>query len=64
MICLAMSAPINPSASYALEKLPLLRGCEVHLTHLPSVGDSNGLRKLGLHTTSEPRFPTANLHDE
>ncbi|MGI6432246.1 MAG: DUF1846 domain-containing protein [Sphaerochaetaceae bacterium] len=64
LICLAMSAPINPSAQYALEKLPLLRGCEVHLTHLPSAGDSNGLRKLGLHTTSEPRFPSANLHDE
>ncbi|MDD3366421.1 MAG: DUF1846 domain-containing protein [Sphaerochaetaceae bacterium] len=64
LICLAMSAPINPSAQYALEKLPLLRECEVHLTHLPSVGDSNGLRKLGLHTTSEPKFPSANLHDE
>ncbi|MGE0075404.1 MAG: DUF1846 domain-containing protein [Sphaerochaetaceae bacterium] len=64
LICLAMSAPINPSAQYALEKLPQLRGCEVHLTHLPSVGDSNGLRKLGLNTTSEPKFPSANLHDE
>lgn len=64
LICLAMSAPINPSAQYALEKLPLLRGCEVHLTHLPSVGDSNGLRKLGLNTTSEPKFPSANLLDE
>lgn len=64
LICLAMSAPVNPSAQIALEKLPLLRGCEVHLTHLPSVGDSNGLRKLGLNTTSEPKFPSANLHDE
>ena len=64
LICLAMSAPINPSAQIALEKLPLLKNCEVHLTHLPSVGDSNGLRKLGLHTTSEPKFPTANLHDD
>ena len=42
MICLAMSAPINPSAQYALEKLPLLRGCEVHLTHLPSVRFERG----------------------
>ncbi|MGI6440240.1 MAG: DUF1846 domain-containing protein [Sphaerochaetaceae bacterium] len=64
LICLAMSAPINPSAQVALEKLPLLAGCEVHLTHLPSHGDSNGLRKIGLHVTSEPRFPSANLHDE
>lgn len=64
LICLAMSAPINPAAQVALEKLPQLRGCEVHLSHLPTAGDSNGLRKLGLNTTSEPRFPSANLHDE
>ncbi|MFA7225564.1 MAG: DUF1846 domain-containing protein, partial [Sphaerochaetaceae bacterium] len=54
LICLAMSAPINPSAQAALEQLPNLSGCEVHLTHLPTIGDANGLRKLGLHTTSEP----------
>ncbi|MFA5468647.1 MAG: DUF1846 domain-containing protein [Sphaerochaetaceae bacterium] len=64
LICLAMSAPINPSAQAALEQLPNLSGCEVHLTHLPSIGDANGLRKLGLHTTSEPKYPSANLHDE
>ena len=64
LICLAMSAAVNPSAQTALDKLPLLRGCEVHMTHLPSVGDANGLRKLGLHTTSEPKFPTSNLLDE
>ncbi|MDX9809413.1 MAG: DUF1846 domain-containing protein [Spirochaetales bacterium] len=64
LICLAMSATVNPSAQTALDQLPLLRECEVHMTHLPSVGDANGLRKLGLHTTSEPRFPTSNLLDE
>ncbi|NLA93460.1 MAG: DUF1846 domain-containing protein [Spirochaetales bacterium] len=64
LICLAMSAPINPSAQAALEQLPNLSGCEVHQTHLPSIGDANGLRKLGLHTTSEPKYPSANLHDE
>jgi len=64
LICLAMSAAVNPSAQAALEKLPLLKGCEVHMTHIPSAGDANGLRKLGLHTTSEPRFPSLNLLDE
>jgi len=64
LICLAMSAAVNPSAQTALDKLPALRGCEVHLTHLPSVGDANGLRKLGLHTTSEPRFASSNLLGE
>jgi uncharacterized protein (UPF0371 family) len=64
LICLAMSAAVNPSAQIALDKLSLLKGCEVHMTHLPSPGDANGLRKLGLHTTSEPKFPSNNLMDE
>jgi uncharacterized protein (UPF0371 family) len=64
LICLAMSAANNPSAKAALDKLPLLKNSEVHLTHLPSVGDYNGLRKLILHVTSEPTFPSRNLLDE
>ncbi|MFA7671995.1 MAG: DUF1846 domain-containing protein, partial [Sphaerochaetaceae bacterium] len=35
LIALAMSAPTNPSAQYALDQLPQLKGSEVHLTHLP-----------------------------
>lgn len=64
LICLAMSAAVNPSAQTALEKLPLLRGSEVHLTHLPSAGDAAGLRNLGLHTTSEALFPSRSLWRE
>lgn len=64
LICLAMSAAVNPSAQTALEKLPLLRSSEVHLTHLPSAGDATGLRKLGLHTTSEAHFPSRSLWRE
>ncbi|MGD1833826.1 MAG: DUF1846 domain-containing protein [Sphaerochaetaceae bacterium] len=61
LICLAMSAASNPSAKYALDKLSLLRNCEVHLTHIPSAGDISGLRKLTLHVTSEPVFPSSSL---
>ncbi|NCB00945.1 MAG: DUF1846 family protein, partial [Spirochaetia bacterium] len=64
LICLAMSAANNPSAKAALDKLPLLKNSEVHLTHIPSSGDFNGLRKLILHVTSDPVFPSKNLHDE
>lgn len=64
LICLAMSAANNPSAKVALDKLSLLKNAEVHLTHLPSVGDLSGLRKLILHVTSEPTFPSKNLLDE
>jgi len=64
LICLAMSAASNPSAKYALDKLPLLKNCEVHLTHIPSAGDINGLRKLTLHVTNEPTFPSNSMLDE
>ncbi|MFA6682024.1 MAG: hypothetical protein WCS35_08320 [Sphaerochaeta sp.] len=40
-----------------------MRGCEVHMTHIPSSGDSSGLRKLVLNVTSDPKFPTSNLYN-
>ena len=30
-----------------MEQLPLLRGCEAHMTHIPTPGDEKGLRQLG-----------------
>lgn len=61
LISLSISATFNPSASVAIEKLKELRGCEVHLTHLPSPGDEIGLRKLGVNVTSNPEFATKQL---
>ncbi len=63
LICLAMSCAISSDAKKAAAFLPLLRGCEVHMTHIPSSGDSSGLRKLELNVTSDPRFPTSNLYN-
>lgn len=61
LIALSISAAFNPSAAFAMEKLKELRGCEVHLTHIPTPGDEMGLRKLGLNVTSEPEFATKHL---
>jgi uncharacterized protein (UPF0371 family) len=61
LIALAISATTNPAAELALEKLPELRGCEVHLTHMPTPGDEAGLRKLGVNLTSDPHFATKSL---
>lgn len=61
IIALAMSAASNDDAKKALESLPKLKGCEVHLTHIPSAGDSTGLRKLGLQFTSDPFYPVRNI---
>jgi uncharacterized protein (UPF0371 family) len=44
-----------------LDKLKSLRGCDVHMTHIPTPGDEAGLRRLGVHRTSDPDFSTKNL---
>lgn len=60
-IALTISAATNPTAQVAMEKLKELRGCEVHLTHIPTRGDEGGLRRLGVNLTSEPNFASRNL---
>jgi uncharacterized protein (UPF0371 family) len=61
LIALNISATANPAAQIAVEKLKELRGCEVHLTHMPTPGDEAGLRKLGVNLTSDPDFSTKRL---
>ncbi len=61
LIALSISAANNPAAQMAIEKLTDLRGCEVHMTHIPTAGDEAGLRKLGVNLTTEPYFATKNL---
>jgi uncharacterized protein (UPF0371 family) len=61
LIALSFSATSNPAAQIAIENLKQLRGCEVHLTHIPPPGDEAGLRKLGVNLTSDPQFVTNQL---
>jgi len=61
LIALAVSTSTNPAAEAALSKLEGLRGCEVHMTHMPTPGDEAGLRKLGVNLTSDPDFATKSL---
>ncbi len=61
LIALAISATSNPAAEAALAKLPELRGCEVHMTHMPTPGDEAGLRKLGVNLTTDSQFATKRL---
>ena len=63
LICLAMSSTSNANAEKAMKELPRLVGAEVHFTHIPSAGDTIGLRKLGINVTSEPKFPTQNVYN-
>ena len=62
LIALSVSAAANPSAQAAMHALPELRGCEMHLTHMPTPGDEAGLRKLGVNLTCDSNFSSKYLH--
>ncbi len=61
LIALSISATTNPAAHLAMEKLSELKGCEVHITHIPTPGDEAGLRRLGVNLTSDSAFATKDL---
>ncbi len=61
LIALSISGTSNPEARTAMEKLKEIRGCDVHMTHIPTPGDEAGLRKLGCNLTCDPDFATRNL---
>ena len=63
LISLAVSATTNSAAQMALEKLSELKGCELHLTHIPTPGDEAGLRHLGVNLTSDPNFSTHRFYE-
>ncbi|MBN2137744.1 MAG: DUF1846 domain-containing protein [Sedimentisphaerales bacterium] len=61
LITLSISAISNPAAQMVVEQLKNLRGCEVHITHIPTTGDEAGLRKLGVNLTCDPDFSSKSL---
>ncbi|MBR4075262.1 MAG: DUF1846 family protein, partial [Lentisphaeria bacterium] len=38
-----------------------LKGCEMHISHIPTPGDEAGLRKLGINLTCDPKFASRDL---
>lgn len=62
LIALSMSATTNPTAQAAIKALPSLKGCDAHMTHIPTPGDEAGLRKLGVNLTTEPNFSSKSLY--
>ncbi len=61
LLVLGISVTANPIAQACVERLKQLRGCDVHMTHIPTPGDEAGLRRLGVHLTSDPDFATKDL---
>ncbi len=61
LIALIISSNTNPTAKHALEKLKELKGCEMHMTHIPTPGDDKVLKKIGINLTCDPHFSSSNL---
>ncbi len=61
LIALAISATTNHTAELAMNKLSELKGCEVHMTHIPTPGDEVGLKRLGVNLTTDGKFSSRNL---
>ncbi len=53
LVALSISSASNPAAEAGLSALRKLRGCEMHMTHLPPQGDQVGLRRLGINLTTD-----------
>ena len=61
LIALSISATMNPTTKSAMEKISELRGCEIHMTHIPPPGDEAGFRRLGVNLTATPQFSSRDL---
>ena len=56
LLALSVCTATNPLAAKAVKKLDMLKGCEVHSSHMLFKADENPLRKLGMYLTCEPEF--------
>jgi len=64
LMALSISAITNHTAELAMKRLSELKGCEVHMTHIPTPGDEVGLKRLGVNLTTDGKFSSHNLFVE
>ncbi len=62
LIAVGASTPLNSATKLAIEQLKNLKGCDMHMTHIPTPGDEAGLRTLGVNLTSDALFSTESLY--
>ncbi len=62
LIALSVSASVNPMAELALSELPNLKGCQAHLSAIPSSADESLLRKLGIQATCDAVYPSGRIY--
>jgi uncharacterized protein (UPF0371 family) len=64
LIALSIGAALTPMVQACVDRLAALRGCQMHLSHVPTPGDEAGLRKLGINLTSDPAYASKRLFVE
>lgn len=62
LIALSICAATNPMAEVALQKLPMLKGCQAHSTTILSRADEEIFRRLDIDVTSDAHYPSENLY--
>ncbi|WP_138204531.1 DUF1846 domain-containing protein [Haloimpatiens lingqiaonensis] len=62
LIALSICAATNPTAQVAMEKLPMLKGCQAHSTTIISLNDEQTFGRLSIDVTCDPEYPTENLY--
>ena len=59
LIALSMCAVSDPNAKHALEQLPKLSGCQLHVSSILSTVDMTTFKKLGIELTNEAVYEDA-----
>jgi len=61
LMALIIFSQTNSKMKSVLNNLRGLRGCEMHMTHMPTPGDEVALKKIGINLTCDPHFSSRNL---
>ena len=56
VIALAISATNNHAVELAMEILTVFRGCEMHMAHMSTPGDEEGIRRLGINLATDDLY--------
>jgi len=53
LVALAIASTMNPVTALCIKNLSKLDGTDMHTTHMPSQGDEEGIRELGINLTTD-----------
>ncbi len=63
LVAVAIASSTNDLARKCLEKIELLKGCQLHSTCILNPSDESNLRNLGVNITAEPEFIDNSLYE-